>query len=805
VPKPEYRQNQFGGSIGGPIVKDKTFFFADAEDNRVIQGQSTGDLTVPTLFEQQNPGNFTDIGGPDVPVLSPTGLAYFQLYPAPNVPGAGAIGNYTNVVKTSAYTFTGDARIDQHFNNGDTLYGRYSYNKATANLPGAFPTVTEDGLQIKPNGELLSYAGTSNQKAHGALFNYTHIFSSNLVMELKTGYNRIDFDSENLNSGVNVSNALGVVNGNIPGLPGTTGLTPLDFLSGGYGALGDSPFLPITNVQNSFQYQGAVTYTRGKHVFKFGAELIRRQLNYFQSSEPLGAFFYVGLSGNALADLLLGDSVGYERSNTLVRQGFRRWEPGGYAQDQWRVAPNFTLNLGIRYDVYTPFTEVQNRYANFDYPTLTLITGAKDSDIGIKTNYKNIAPRIGFAYSAGPHTVIRGGYGISYYPTQISLSILLANPPTAFQSTCIGIACIGLPLPFPTTPSTTNLSGSLSYAAPNLNTSLLQMWNVALQQEVGNNVFTLAYVGEAGRDQLFVTTPNVPNPNGPYPTQIPGPPPPLTTATALPNVGTIAGYLPQAVSNYNAMQASFARRFSHGLSFNANYTWAHGLTDSYSSSGETLAGQGLLASNPRYDYGNSGVDVRNRFAMTLTYIAPFGASATGARALALKGWSGNVISFWQTGLPYTVTSSVTNPYGLAQINLPDVSTDRPNYSGQSLTLANPNNSGWFNIHAFTPQAAGTPGNEALNQLFGPHQRSTDVSIFKNFNNFAQSVSIFQTLRTLLIRDRQSRLITLGRLTLHPLRSRLLDHYRETYRHLLAGSDRSLRQRRGQTHDSSNLL
>jgi len=737
VPKPEYRQNQFGGSIGGPIVKDKTFFFADAEDSRVIQGQSTGPLTVPTLFEQQNPGNFSDLtGGPIVPVLSATGLAYFQLYPQPNLPASAAdnyADNYTNVVKTTAYNLTADGRIDHHFSNGDTLYARYSYNKTNSYIPGAFPTVAEDGLQVQPNGSLFSYAGTSNQSAHGALLNYTHLFTPNLIMELKTGYTRVNWDTVNLNNGVNVSNAFGVVNGNIQGVPGTTGLTPVDFLTGGYAALGDSPFLPIVNTQNSFQYQGALTYTRGTHVFKFGGELIRRQLNYFQSSEPLGALFYVGITGNALADLLTGYNFGYERENTLVSQGFRRWEPGGFAQDNWRLTPNLTLNLGIRYDVFTPFTEAQNRYANFDYPNLKLITGAQDPHIGVHTNYGNVAPRVGFAQSIGAHTVVRGGYGISYYPTQISLSILLANPPTAFQSVCENPACVGMPLPYPTAPSTTNLSGNLSYAASNLNTSMQQMYNLAVQQEVGANVFTLAYVGELGRRQLFVTDVNTPAPTGPYATSTPIPPPALLTAATLPNVGPIQGFLPEGGSNYNAMQAVFARRFSHGLSFNANYTWAHGLSNAYSSSGESLGGQGLLPADPHYDYGNSGLDVRNRVAVTATYVLPFGQSANGARALLVKGWSTNLISFWQSGLPFTVLSSAPNPYGIAQINLPDVSTDRPNMSGESTTPAHRSHLEWFNIDAFTPQPAGTAGDESFNQLYGPNQRRTDFSIFKAFN------------------------------------------------------------------------
>jgi hypothetical protein len=735
VEKPEYRQNQFGGSVGGPIVKDKTFFFADVEDSRVVRGLSSGLLTVPTLFEEQNPGNFSDVGGPNVPssALNPTGLAYFKLFPVPNVPGAGAVNNYTNIVKQTNYTITADGRVDQHFRNGDTLYGRYSYNGTDFDLPGYFPAVSENGVTISPNGAFLSFAGKSKQSAHNGLLNYIHVFNQNTILELKSGYTRVNFATGNLNEGVNADTALGVQDGNIPSLTGTTGLTPLDFLSGGYGTLGDSPYLPIVNVQNSFFYAGSLTYVRGKHNLHAGGQLLQRQLNYFQSSFPIGFLLYAGITGNSAEDLLTGLNIGYERGNTLQRPGFRRLEPSGYIQDDWRATPSLTLNLGIRYDVFTPFSEVHNRYANFDYPNRTLITGATDPHIGLRASHANFAPRIGFSQSIGQKTVVRGGYGISYYPAQISLSILLNNPPNVFQSTCIGVACIGAPLPLPTAPSTSNLSGSLTYAPSNLNTSSIQMTNFAVQQEFKNNVFTLAYVGEFGRHQLFQPTVNIPDPDGPYPGAVakgPSAPPAFTTAAQLPNVGPVQGYLPVAASSYNALQAIVARRLHRGLIVNANYTLAHGLSDGSSGTGELGSGQGLIATNPDYDYGNAANDVRSRLAFSSTYELPLGQNAHGVRAILQKGWSANVIGFWQTGLPYTVVSSVTNLNGLAQINLPTVTTDRPDATGARLNVSHPSLSHAFNTTAFTPQPAGVAGNEHFNQLYGPHQRSADLSFFK---------------------------------------------------------------------------
>ncbi len=735
VAKPAYHQNQFGGSIGGPIRKDKTFFFADAEDSRLVQGQSSGELTVPTLYEQQNPGDFTDIGGPYIPpfLITPIGLSYFKLFPAPNIPGA-IFQNFESVTNRTQYAFTADGRVDHHFNNGDQIYARYSYNNINTFLPGPFPKVNEAGLTINPGGNVLAYDGPSAQKAQGFILDYIHSFTPNMLFDLKTGYTRLDFHTNTLNAGQNVDTAFGIPNGNFPDIPGTSGLTPTDFLVGGYAILGDSPYLPINDVNNVFQYQAALTYTHGKHSLKFGGQLIRRQLNYFQSSYPLGVFLYAGILGNPVADMLAGYNVGYERANTLIEQGLRMWEPSTYAEDDWRVTPNLTLNLGIRYDLFTPITEAHGRYANFDYPTLTLITGAQDPDIGIRSAKKNIAPRIGFSESIGANTVLRGGYGISYYPTQSNLSIELANPPYSYQSECIGVACIGSSLPIPVPPSTTNLSGSLSYAPPNLNTSTLQMFNLALQHDFKGNVLTLAYVGELARHVMTEPVVNLPLPNGPYPDTPatgPGLPPAFLTAKSLPNVQQVQGFVPNAASNYNALQIIFERRLTHGLAFNTNYTLAHGLTDGLGGS-SPIGGQFLLPSDPSYDYGNSSNDVRQRWATSLTYDLPFGKSSHGATALLVKAWSVNLIDYWQTGLPFTVTDAVTNPYGLAQINLPNVTSDRPDVTGAPLYPSHKTLTQFFNIAAFTPQPAGTPGNEHYDQLYGPHQRRADLSVFKTF-------------------------------------------------------------------------
>jgi hypothetical protein len=267
----------------------------------------------------------------------------------------------------------------------------------------------------------------------------------------------------------------------------------------------------------------------------------------------------------------------------------------------------------------------------------------------------------------------------------------------------------------------------------------VQQFNLTVQRQIGANVIAVGGVGELGRHQLFQPYVNIPKPNGPYPndaTQGPSPAPALLTASTLPNVGEIQMDAPWATSNYYALQTVFARRFAKGLSLNANYTWAHGLSDAISGSGGG-GSTGLIATNPRYDYGNSDVDIRNRFSANWNYKLPFGEKATGGKAVLIKGWEWNFIIFWQSGNPFAVTDTFTNNNGLTQINLPDVTGqtgDRPNLVPKTSYRASGGSiNNWLNFAAFTPQAAGTAGDEQNAALYGPHTRRADMSVFKNFN------------------------------------------------------------------------
>ena len=778
-PKPELRQNQFGGSIGGPIIRNKAFFFFDYEEFRQVKGV-TQTSTVPTLYEEQNPGDFSDLGATCVNLTKtpgftpdPIGLNYFKLYPAPNnavaVPAsdcAPPTNNFTYTAGQTMNTKTYDAKVDYNFSARDSAYARYTYNINNAYIPGSFPIVNGVNPGQGPYG---NFAGPAVDEEQSAALGYTHIINSNLVLELKAQYLRLNNQSSPVNVGKEVATTFGFPGSgpyavNLAGDVVSSGLPNISFAQP-YGALGDADYVPLLDQNNTFQYEGSLSWQKGAHSIKFGASLIRRQVSEGQSSHPRGNASVnsqdPGLegSGNDLAVLLTGQATSVTRGYTVDSPAFRSWEEGFYAQDDWRIQPSLTLNLGLRYDIYTPFTAANDAFTNFD-PTTQLLVGPglpgsqKSSPTGdINTDYGDVAPRLGFAYTVRPSTVLRGGYGLTFYPGNSTSGAFMKNAPYSFNYSCGDTAAPisstaacpsplggtngswylagGLPIPstnlaLATDPSTYAAQGSFNTTDFNFKNSFLQQFSLNVEQEFKGNVVTLAYVGNRG-SRLVLNGVNVNQ--RPY------------AGAAFPLVASGVGIderKSNLTSNYNALQASVQRRLRHGLAADINYTWSHNLTnaqvlDEGNAVGNCVGACHVDSGNGQpvtynsyfqYDYGNADLDTRQRVSLTMTYDLPFGNSLTGLGGLFVKGWSVNSIYYAQTGNPITVASAVNNS------GLPI--TERPNQNGSAQSGFHRTIEEWFDVSKFSLPGPGLLGNAPRNSVFGPGGQALGFSVFKVF-------------------------------------------------------------------------
>jgi hypothetical protein len=781
-PKIPFRFNQFGGSVGGPILKDKLFVFTDYNGGRSRAG-GTVYTNVPTTAEAH--GNFSDLLRylPGTTTIDPAS----QIYDPLTFPRAAFQNNTIPTLRldpASAYMFSlmpaPNASGLYNFvvpavsgNGADGMDGRVDFNPTAKDRLSAVVVYNNNRVYIPPflgpqmNGNLIG-GGNLGVRARSYSLTYTRTVSPAMVNEFSASWSRSILYGLSM-AGQEPEPTLGIpyINpaSNDPLLTGF----PLFIFVGGYSYMGGPAGTPSSQNHNIPQFSDSLSWVKGRHSFKTGFSASFRQYNLDQSLFPRGLYVFVPYAtssfpanmlagGNSIASALLGYPYQIQ-SQRLFPFGERVKEYGAYFQDDFKVSKRLTLNLGVRWDLYMPSVEQSNRLGNFDPTTLTVrIAGVNgNSNSTLDVNKRNFSPRVGFSYQATSDgkTVVRGGYAIGYLNliTQEVGTVdhrLPENPPYSLSSTksyfVLGpVPILGITVPrvsdgFPVVPQDPNhlCCGVTVYYIPQSQpTPYMQQWNLDLQRALpGNFLLDIAYVGTRG-DHLTGTS-NM-NQAPPGPTSSAGREP------LSPLIGQAHAMLNREFSIYHALQVKVERRFTSGFYMLAGYTYSHSIDDgSISSTGANApiaSGGGMPQDsfNWRAERGNSDFDLRHRMVVSFIYELPFG---KGKKFLSasnkfvdgfLGGWQLNGIAAAQTGSVWTprlADSSYLNagPGGIVRPYL----VGDPNLPSSEQTVDH-----WYNVAAFAqPGDAGTPnytyGTLGRNTMRGPHASNLDLSLFKNF-------------------------------------------------------------------------
>ncbi len=733
-PKPKYLRNQFGGSLGGPIKSDRTFFFADYEGTRSREG-ITRVANVPTAEERA--GNFSHslFGVPNNPFgppftngtipdffINPIGRGIAALYPLPNrnVPFQNFVSSPTQRDDNDSF----DIRVDHRLNNRADLAFRYSFGDRDL-----FEPFTGPSFSVVPG-----YGDLVKRRSQNVMAALTYVLTPKFVTETRLAFSRVGSSVTQEASRTNSSVGLPTISPNARDV----GLSFITIT--GFSPLGDEGNNPQNSVTNVYQVLNNASYAHGNHLFKFGADLRFSQQNAFRDVESRGRLQFspfFQLTGNALADLLLGFPLLTSVARVDNAQHIRTQSYNFFVNDSFRVRRNLTLNAGLRYEYNTPPVDAEDRANVYNVSTGSLVpvgtNGVPRS--GFEADKNNFAPRVGFAWTIGRDqaTVLRGGYGVYYDQSPLApAEALYFNSP--YFDNNIFFSLPGLPLtvsnpfpsffPFP-------LPDSALAIQRDLRTGYMQHWNMNIERRLWqNNVIEVAYVGSKGTKLLTARDINQPAPSV-LPPGLPFVPRPN------PRFDDIDLLESRANSNYNALQARFEQRLSRGFSGLISYTWSKSIDDAsnfFTSAGDPNFPQNSY--NVHAERGRSNFDVRQRLSASYSYLLPFG---KGRRFLDKSGWATAVLSGWETygivtlqsGRPFTVAllSEIDNS-GTGRSILGFGANDRPNVNGNP-TLSNPTPERWFNTSAFVFSAPGTFGNAGRNILDGPGYQNVNASLVKN--------------------------------------------------------------------------
>ncbi|HZF39040.1 MAG TPA: TonB-dependent receptor, partial [Blastocatellia bacterium] len=786
--KPTLIQNQFGGTIGGPIIKDRTFFFFDYEGFRRITRTINGNITtIPGLSERQGilginvriPYDFVDStgtlqkAGTIIKAGSPVPMTSFAKKVLADLPlptNANAANNFENLPRNKFYNDKGDLKIDHNFSGKTTAFVRLSQRKMNNFEAPTIPGPLFSGAN--------AFIRVINQQLGGGV---THNLSSNSLLEFRLGVSRTKAGKT----------PTGVGGPNMLDLYGITGLPTDPSIAGGLNTQSISGYSGLGRQNSNPQHQDPTvvnprvnyTFLVGKHSLKtgyeyqhintviedfhpkYGEDIYSGQFSRFdQQGNPI-----LGLDGKPvtssnnrynLADFFFGARSGYNLNNTALLN-YRQRMHFAYAQDDFKLNPKLTLNLGLRYEFATPQYEADNHLANFDPATGKLIQ-AKDGSLydrsGVDPDFNNFAPRIGVAYMLTPRTTIRSGYGVSYvhFNRLGGENILGYNGPfivgaNLTQQTvkdkvpvplCVGDNFLGCFRPtqagYPnglTSPANFNpLAARVNFTPRDIRTGYVQSWHLTVQRELlPNLLLDVAYVGNHSVKLVTLADYNQARPNT---ASDPAAGTPLQDRRPIPGYSFIQISFPGGQANYHALQAKLERRFSGGLYLLNSFTWSKAI--------DNVAGhlEANFGDNSRINFRDMASDrglanYNQPFNNTtsVVYDLPFGkgrkfVSGLGNYADAvIGGWRLTLINTMTSGLPVNLTYSAGSAFQVGSSL-----TYRPNLTGQPLILDSDDPNRYLNPAAvIAPTDRSKPfGNAGRNIVSGPSFFQTDLGLHKSF-------------------------------------------------------------------------
>ncbi|HWQ34889.1 MAG TPA: TonB-dependent receptor [Blastocatellia bacterium] len=807
--KPQHIQNQFGGNLGGPIIKERLFFFFNYEGTRIRKGvtrlgnvplanERVGDFSaaagtanrvtyaklfdrvgdcrakVPSAFNAD--GSFIDNKIPAA-CLDPLAVKIVNLLPAANVvPGSGAL-NQLNFIRapgiiddTDSYTARGDWQISSR----DNLFVRYASSDRFRYLPGIFGGIL-DGTGSSANGRL-------SMKGQSAAIGWNHTFGARLVNEFRLGWGRNDSSATQDPFGKNTLADFGIkgvqdspiYSGGISGISiSARGGTQTPGGQSGFDRIGSPDFLPKFQKTNQFQWTDTLSFSFGAHQMKFGVDVRGPMRNIYLDVPGLrGSFNFDGnRTGIGLADFLLGYPSGAQLTNlAIVDQRLKMFS--GFAQDDWKITPKLTLNLGLRYDYATWPYEGRDRMTNLDPLTGQKFTPA-NSKFGrglVEPDKNNFGPRLGIAYQLTGNTVVRAGYGRFYMSferagseDQLALNLpFLVNNVVSVSSTSQTANNMRLNTGFNLSLDPNAILNDVNKVVlvrlravnPDSVDGTIDQWNLGVQRELpGSVVVTLDYVGTKGTHLSTLRNLNQPffNSNGTVTNVlVNGTPTPLLP---YPNLGPIEFRENNGNSMYHGGELTVEKRFSRGLSFRTAYTFSKSIDESQ----EHLAagGTGSFTQNPFNLLGErrgpSDFDVRHRFVASYVYELPFGPGRSwltaGPASYIVGGWRLSGVVNVRSGRPFTIRAgandtAIGGPRGGGLVSAFADCLRDGTLSDSDRTIDR-----WYDTTAYVAPTAPNPtknnaveprlGTCGRNTLRGPRYANFDLGLARSFDYFGE--------------------------------------------------------------------